>query len=71
MFRMSDQKQLFLFGQSLPHGNDTLLLDRMKDCSNYRNRNGTLPSKALEDLPAENIQQIVVGNNHVAFLLTA
>ncbi|KAI1718350.1 HECT-domain (ubiquitin-transferase) domain-containing protein [Ditylenchus destructor] len=65
---MADQKQLFLFGQVLP-GSDTALFERIQECANYRNRNGATPTKALEDIPADNIVQMVVGYNHVAFLL--
>lgn len=64
---MSDQKQLFLFGQALP-GNDSGLLEKIQQCASYRNRCGGAPTKALEGIAADDILQIAVGHNHVAFL---
>ncbi|KAL3103567.1 hypothetical protein niasHS_000750 [Heterodera schachtii] len=50
---MSDQKQLFLFGQTLP-GNESGLLERMKKCADKRNK----IKRAAES------EQIAVGSTH-------
>ncbi|KAH7718742.1 UBA/TS-N domain containing protein [Aphelenchoides avenae] len=65
-----DHKQLILFGQALP-GSDQALLERIQDSANYRNKNGSIPTKALEEIAPDDIVQIVVGHNHVAFLFKA
>lgn len=64
---MSDQKQLFLFGQVLP-GVDATLLERFQSCARYRNTYGAVPTKALEKYSANQIIQLVVGHNSIAFL---
>ncbi|KAL3072374.1 hypothetical protein niasHT_033592 [Heterodera trifolii] len=66
---MSDQKQLFLFGQALP-GNESGLLERMKECADKRNKSEQQVTAALQQIPADQIKQIAVGSTHVAFLFT-
>uniref|UniRef100_A0A915EF78 E3 ubiquitin-protein ligase UBR5 n=1 Tax=Ditylenchus dipsaci TaxID=166011 RepID=A0A915EF78_9BILA len=66
---MSDDKQLFLFGQALPGStSDVALVERIQECANYRNKHGGQPTKALENIPADHILQTAVGHNHIAFL---
>lgn len=65
---MGDQKQLFLFGQVLP-GVDATLLGRIQSCAKYRNTHGAIPTKALENVSADDIVQLSVGHNNIAFLL--
>jgi hypothetical protein len=72
---MGDQKlsttELYLFGQSAPNSTgDAALWKRVQECASNRNRNGIFAVKALEGTSAADIQQLVVGHNHIAFLLT-
>ena len=45
---------------------------RMRECADKRNKGIDTPlaSKALLQLPADQIAQMVAGNNYIAFLLT-
>lgn len=82
---MTEEKQLILFGHTLP-GNENLLLERLtnlfsylfvwnfriKECADKRNKGfcSTSPGcTILQKLPAENILQVTAGHNYVAFLL--
>uniref|UniRef100_A0A915CIQ6 E3 ubiquitin-protein ligase UBR5 n=3 Tax=Parascaris univalens TaxID=6257 RepID=A0A915CIQ6_PARUN len=64
---MDDQKQLFLFAQSLP-GDDHYLVERIKEATSARNRYGAMTTFALSHIEANNIIQMIVGRSHVAFL---
>nr|CAD2149848.1 unnamed protein product [Meloidogyne enterolobii] len=68
---MTEDKQLFLFGHTLP-GNENLLLERIKECAEKRNKGycSTLPGYiVLRKIPAEDVLQVTAGHNYVAFLL--
>uniref|UniRef100_A0A1I8BK91 E3_UbLigase_EDD domain-containing protein n=1 Tax=Meloidogyne hapla TaxID=6305 RepID=A0A1I8BK91_MELHA len=68
---MTESKQLLLFGHTLP-GNENLLLERIKECADKRNKGycSTSPGcTVLRKLPAEDILQVTAGHNYVAFLL--
>uniref|UniRef100_A0A915NTF1 Uncharacterized protein n=2 Tax=Meloidogyne TaxID=189290 RepID=A0A915NTF1_9BILA len=68
---MTEDKQLFLFGHTLP-GNENLLLERIKECTEKRNKGycSTLPGcTVLRKIPAEDVLQVTAGHNYVAFLL--
>lgn len=79
----NDSKQLFLFGLGIP-GSEGALFDRffkififpnesgffrIQESSRYRNKElSPSTTEALQDIPADDILQLVVGPNHVAFL---
>ncbi|CAK5124296.1 unnamed protein product [Meloidogyne enterolobii] len=68
---MTEDKQLFLFGHTLP-GNENLLLERIKECAEKRNKGycSTSPGcTVLRKIPAEDVLQVTAGHNYVAFLL--
>uniref|UniRef100_A0A914MX98 Ubiquitin-like domain-containing protein n=1 Tax=Meloidogyne incognita TaxID=6306 RepID=A0A914MX98_MELIC len=68
---MTEDKQLFIFGHTLP-GNENLLLERIKECADKRNKGycSTSPGcTVLRKIPAEDVLQVTAGNNYVAFLL--
>ncbi|TKR96946.1 hypothetical protein L596_010889 [Steinernema carpocapsae] len=67
MLRMTERKQLFLFGHALP-GNGQPLIDRIQGCFKHHNSFGSEPVKALNKISADNIKQMVVGPSHICFL---
>ncbi|KAI6173317.1 E3 ubiquitin-protein ligase UBR5 [Aphelenchoides besseyi] len=68
---MRDHKELFLFGRAVPSKVDeNAFMERIVDAANNRNRYGSRPLAALADIPANQIQQMVVGQNNIGFLFT-
>nr|CAD2158106.1 unnamed protein product [Meloidogyne enterolobii] len=68
---MTEDKQLFLFGHTLP-GNENLLLERIKECAEKRDKGYCSTSTGctfLRKIPAEDVLQVTAGHNYVAFLL--
>ncbi|KAL7075266.1 hypothetical protein ACQ4LE_005813 [Meloidogyne hapla] len=68
---MTENKQLLLFGHTLP-GNENLLLERIKECADKRNKGycSTSPGcTVIRKLPAEDILQVTAGYNYVGFFL--
>nr|CAD2184676.1 unnamed protein product [Meloidogyne enterolobii] len=68
---MTEDKQLFIFGHTLL-GNENLLLERIKECVEKRNKGYCSTSPGcivLRKIPAEDVLQVTAWNNYVAFLL--
>ncbi|CAK5014160.1 unnamed protein product [Meloidogyne enterolobii] len=62
---MTEDKQLFLFGHTLP-GNENLLLEK---CAEKRNKGYCSLRLDLLFFAAEDVLQVTAGHNYVAFLL--
>jgi hypothetical protein len=68
---MTDHKELFLFGRAVPgKADESAFIERLVDAANNRNRNGSKPIKAIASIPANDIQQLVVGQNSIGFLFS-